>query len=332
MKPILKILIAIIILGCNSKPSTEIFSVEADSIYEKEADEFLASGLAKGQAAQTKAIRKAIAGDCDDLNAIRNGRSKTDFADERVSFIDSLNLRIYTPAGKTRKRPALLYLHGGGWCLGSVKSCSRFCSELCANANIVVVALDYRLAPENPFPAAIDDCVEAIDFLYSNAENLGIDTARISVGGDSSGGNLAIVGTLKSEKSVHSLLLFYPVTNICKPYEKSWQTYGSGFANDTEIMEAFADAYVPQAQRANSFVSPLNFNTELKRLPKTLLIAAERDVLFDQGKIFIQKLLDLDVPARHITIRSSVHLFITVPGQDAAFYKSVELAREFLKD
>lgn len=325
--------VAIIILGgCDPKSTTGNFTVEADSIYAKEADAFIASGATKGQAAQTEAIRKAIAEDSEALNAIRNGRSKKDYVDGRVAVNDSLpNIRIYTPSGEKKRRPVLLYLHGGGWCFGSIKSCSRFCTELCVNADIVIAALDYRLAPENPYPSAINDCVDAIKYLSAHADELGIDTTRISIGGDSSGGNLAIVSALKSENSIHSLLLFYPVTNVSKPYGESWQTYGEGYANDAEIMEAFTDAYIPQEQRAIGLVSPLNLNDdELKRLPNTLLVAAERDVLYDQGKSFIHKLHDLKVPAQHITINGSVHLFITVPGQDAAFYKSVELAKDFL--
>lgn len=332
-----KLLIAAVLIiatnNCTRQSATETFSAETDAIYTKEADAFIASGATKGQTAQTEAIRKAIAGDTEALNNIRNGRSKTDYADERVTINDSIpQLRIYTPsAGEKKKRSALLYLHGGGWCFGSIKSCSRFCTELCANADIIIAALNYRLAPENPYPAAINDCVEAIQYLVAHAEELGIDTAHISIGGDSSGGNLAIASALKSTHTIQSLLLFYPVTNVSQPYGQSWQTYGEGYANDAEIMEAFSDAYIPQDLRATGLVSPLMLNNEeLKRLPTTLLVAAGRDVLYDQGKQFIEKLRAVNVSAQHVTINGSVHLFITVPGQDAAFYKSVERAKEFL--
>lgn len=327
----------IVFSGCVSlfSPESETFTYETDAVYAKEADAFIASGATKGQAEQTCAIRKAIAGNTEALNAIRNGRSKKDYADDRVVVVDSLpNLRIYIPSTEAmKKRAVLLYLHGGGWCFGSIKSCSRFCTELSASADVVVAALDYRLAPENPYPAAVNDCVSAIQFLSTHADDFGIDSTRISVGGDSSGGNLAVASTLKSNKAIHSLLLFYPVTNVSEPYGKAWQTYGNGYANDAEIMEAFTDAYIPQQQRALGGVSPLMLtDAELIALPKTLLVAAERDVLYDQGVSFIERLHCLGVPAKHVTINGSVHLFITVPGQDAAFYKSVALAKEFFKN
>lgn len=97
-------------------------------------------------------------------------------------------------------------------------------------------------------------------------------------------------------------------------------------------MEAFADAYIPASERSNPLVSPLLLSdTEITRLPRTLLVAAERDVLYDQGKQFIQRLRQQHVPAKHITLAGTIHLFITVPGQETAFRCSVELAKDFLE-
>lgn len=324
------IAVAIILTACSQRT----FVVSSNEAYRSDADAMIASGRLKVQETQTKAVRTAIAGDNTDLQQVRNGRSLQDASDDRVTVQQlSPNMRLYSPKNASSKpRPLLLYLHGGGWCFGSIMSCSRFCTELCANSNIMVAALDYRLAPEYPFPCALDDCTEALQFLVREATRLGIDTKRISVGGDSSGGNLAIVSALQSNIAVHSLLLFYPVTNICPPYRASWQTYSEGYGCDAQIMEAFADAYVPATERSNPLVSPLLLSdTEIARLPRTLLVAAQRDVLYDQGKQFVERLHRQHVPAKHVTLTGTIHLFITVPGQDAAFWHSVELAKNFLR-
>lgn len=326
-----KILSIAILIGIVLNLSAQKAIVETDCRYRTEADAFIASGAVKVQAQQTLAIREAIRGNSDALNGVRNGRSKSDASDSRVTIRQlTPTLRLYIPAGGTdHERPLLIYLHGGGWCFGSIKSCSRFCTELCASADIMVAALDYSLAPESPYPTAIEDCLEAIRYLTALSKELGI--GRISIGGDSSGGNLAVVSALQSDVPIHSLLLFYPVTNMDRPYTRSWKRYGEGYALDANIMEAFTDAYIPNSERSNGMISPLRLpGSTLAKLPKTLLVAAERDVLYDQGKAFIRKLQKQNIEAQHITLKGSIHLFITVPGQDAAFYRSVALSRDFL--
>lgn len=216
---IIFIIIAILFTACSEQTFIE-FRNEA---FRNEADAMIASGRLKVQEIQTKAVRTAISGDNTDLEQVRNSRSKQDASDDRV-IVQQLtpNLRLYSPKIASNKpRPLLLYLHGGGWCFGSIMSCSRFCTELCANSDIMVAALDYHLAPEYPFPFALEGCTTTLKFLASEATHLGIDPKRISIGGDSSGGNLAIVSALQSEIAIHSLLLFYPVTNICPPYSAS---------------------------------------------------------------------------------------------------------------
>lgn len=324
-------LAAVLMLSGCRQPT---FVVDNKESYRTEADAFIATGRLKSQEMQARAVREAIDGECGALDEVRSGRSKQDAADDRITVRQLRpNLRLYMPRQTSeRPRQLLLYLHGGGWCFGSIMSCSRFCTELCASADIMVAALDYRLAPQHPYPSALDDCCEALSFLASEAASLGIDTTRISIGGDSSGGNLAIVSALRSEVGIRSLLLFYPVTNICPPYEPSWQTYADGYGCDANLMEAFSDAYVDRAERSNPHVSPIHLtDNEIGRLPSTLLVAAERDVLYDQGKLFAERLHRQRVPVRHVTLAGSIHLFITVQGQESAFWRSVALAKEFLR-
>ena len=307
---------------------------DSTEIYRLQADQLIASNKLSVQHTQTAAIRQAIDGKPQALQAIRLGRSQTDYADHRVRIRQlRSNLRLYTPANQSCKlRPILLYLHGGGWCLGSINSCSRYCTELCSSADILIAALDYRLAPEHPYPSALKDINQAIDYLITHAQDIGADTTFFSIGGDSSGGNLAIVSSLQTSHAIHSLILYYPVTNVLPPYESSWHKYACGYACDAEIMEAFIDAYIPYEQRNLPTVSPILLpDDEISRLPPTLIVAAERDVLYDQGVKFAERLSQNHVPVTHITIPGSIHLFITIPHQDAAFYQSVNLAKIFLK-
>ena len=315
--------------------ATLSLSPDSNDIYRVQADQFIASGKLSVQQAQTAAIRQAIDGKPQALQAIRQGRSQTDYADHRVRVSQiAPNLRLYTPTTQSSKpRPILLYLHGGGWCIGSINSCSRYCTELSAGADILIAALDYRLAPEHPYPSALQDISQALDHIVSHAQDIGADTTHISIGGDSSGGNLAIVSSLQTSHPIHSLILYYPVTNVSRPYEPSWQQYASGYACDAEIMEAFTDAYIPYDERTLPTVSPLLLpDADISRLPPTLIVAAERDVLYDQGVEFAKRLRQNQIPVTHITLPGSIHLFITVPHQDAAFRQSVQLTKTFLKD
>ena len=224
----------------------------------------------------------------------------------------------------------LLYLHGGGWTFGSINSCGRFCNAMAASGTMRVVALDYRLAPEHPYPAGLHDCIEAVNYLVDHAEELRIDPSRVTLGGDSSGGNLALATALSAacRGKVESLLLFYPVTKAFDDGSASWQQYGKGFGLDTEIMETFNRAYTLRADAHDTAISVgLCSDSTLQTLPRTLLIAAERDILRDQGKELVER---MGQKARRIEYEGAVHLFITVPGQEVAFQRAVVDAVGFI--
>ncbi len=297
-----------------------------------EADASLA-GMPPGlQHAQTEAVLKAIAGDGSALAAVRNSRNTPPVCLTNVeSRMIASNMRIYEPRGCDHRRlPALLYLHGGGWTFGSINSCGRFCNALAASGRIRVVALDYRLAPEHPFPDGLNDCIAAVNHIASSAGDLMIDASRITVGGDSSGGNLALATAMSQQcrGKVESLLLFYPVTKAMADVSASWKRYGSGYGLDAELMEAFNKAYTPRASAASAAVSPgLCSSQELQQLPRTLIVAAERDILRDQGAELAQR---MGPKARRIEYGGAVHLFITVAGQDAAFGRAVSDALAFI--
>lgn len=295
---------------------------------EKQANEFLSRLPANLQRCQASAVKKAIAGDNSDLISVRNSRNVASKCSVGVvSRMLTSTLRIYEPISHcSEKLPLLIYFHGGGWTFGSINSCSRYCDAMAASGKVKVIAVDYRLAPENPFPAGLEDCINSVLYAIENSDSLGIDCKQISLGGDSSGGNLAISAALSDKivGKIRSLILFYPVTKAFADGSKSWNKYGVGYGLDSELMTAFNDAYVCDANPMDSRISVgLCDENVMDKLPKTLLIAAGRDILRDQGVEFEIK---SSGSVTRIEFTDAVHLFITVPGQDEAFAKAVELS------
>ena len=248
-------------------------------------------------------------------------------------------LMVHSPAIRgERPLPLLVYLHGGGWVIGSNASCSRFCGELAATGKAVVVSVGYPLAPEHPFPEGMEFCSSALDYIMEHASSWGSAPELVSLGGDSSGGNLALSVTLsrirKGQELPRSLVLFYPVVSAWDDGTPSWNTYGSGFGLDSDLMDAFNDAYCISGHdsREEALISPsLAEDSELSLIPPSLFIAAERDILHDQGLDFCRRIIELGVSVDRRTLSGTVHLFITVPGQESAFRESVRAAEEFLK-
>lgn len=303
-----------------------------DSLIRAEADTFFAR-LPQGlQHRQTSAVRKALRGDLSELERVRHSRNALPTFSEKVKVsMLTPTLRLYEPhEAENAGLPLLIYLHGGGWTFGSLNSCARYCNAMAERGGIKVLAVDYRLAPEHPFPNGLDDCVKAVEYVLAHAQELGIDIHRISIGGDSSGGNLAMATALTDicRGKVCSLVLFYPVTKAFDDHSASWQKYGEGYGLDAELMEAFNDAYTIHVHPKDERISVgLCDDKTLSSLPTTLLIAAGRDILRDQGLELAQR---SDGRIHRVELSEAVHLFITVPGQDTAFRKAVELSHRFI--
>lgn len=321
-----------------------IMDLHAQS-YRKEADNFLRclpSGLSEKQRI---AIQEACQGNTTALEAVRSQRNRPTPLNSAVEITEiSPSLRLYRPTQRGKQPlPLLIYLHGGGWTIGSIHSCARFCSELAAQGQVMVLAVDYRLAPEYPYPMGLNDCIEAWRLARKEAEKWGSLPEWISIGGDSSGGNLTLATTLRlmqdHEDLPRSLILFYPVVSVWNDRSASWQAYQQGAGLDGSLMEAFNAAYCQGINHATQtdarqdlFISPsVTPDSLLCRLPHTLFIAAERDILYDQGQVFCNRLKKLNVDIERKVIPGSVHLFITVPGQERAFRRSVEWAGRFLQ-
>ncbi len=203
-----------------------------------------------------------------------------------------LPVRIYTPEDSGR-HPALVYFHGGGFVIGSLDTHDGTCRDLARGAECVVVSIDYRLAPENPFPAAPEDCYAATAWVAEHAEEIGADPARVAVGGDSAGGNLAAVVALMARDRqgpslVHQLLI-YPVTDHAFGTD-SYTENAEGYMLTLPMMEWFWNHYLADPDQGNDpLASPLRAGS-LLGLPPATVITAEFDPLRDEGEAYATRL------------------------------------------
>lgn len=198
-------------------------------------------------------------------------------------------IRVYTPPGEG-PFPILVWFHGGGWVLGSIEQSDPVARALCKGAGCVTVSVEYRLAPEHPFPAAPEDMRLAFDWSVDNADLLGIDPARIALAGDSAGGNLAIVTALAlraAEVKPAFLLLIYPSTEI-RSARPSRERYAEGFFLDRESLQWFFERYLPGVDTEDWRASPMRA-ASLAGLPPMQVICAECDPLVDDCLAFVER-------------------------------------------
>ena len=206
-----------------------------------------------------------------------------------------LKLRVYRGLGTDASAmlPCMLFLHGGGWVIGSLESHDRMCRQLANKAQIAVVAVDYRLAPEHPFPAALDDAVAALRWVAQQAAELRIDAARIGIGGDSAGGNLAatlaLMGRLGSAPRVIYQALLYPALDLTAGSD-SYRRVTSGVPLTAATMHYFIGHYTPNAaDRLDWRASPLRA-ASLAGAPPALLLTVAHDPLCDEGRDYARRL------------------------------------------
>lgn len=223
-------------------------------------------------------------------------------------------LRIYTPVAPAAEAlPALLFFHGGGFVIGNIDTHDGLCRMIANEAGVRVIAVDYRLAPEHKYPAAIEDGYAALTFVEANASNLGVDANRLAVGGDSAGGAItAILTQMAKEKGGPSIalqLLFFPVTQIGEE-TASLKNYAEGFVLERAGLEWFYKNYVPAgADRNDPRISPLRA-TSLEGLPPAYLTVAEYDPLHDEGLEYGGKLKAAGVACEIVDYPGLVHDFI----------------------
>ena len=225
-------------------------------------------------------------------------------------------VRFYRPEIDAGARPGLVYFHGGGHVMGDIDTHDAVARNLCTGAGCVVVSVDYRLAPEHKFPAAAEDALAAVRWCAAHGAEIGIDSGRIAVGGDSAGGNLAAVAALMArnagEPAIRLQVLVYPVTDYtCET--GSYHTYARGYgALEADSMRWFRDHYLrDETDRLDWRAAPLRAG-DLSGLAPALVLTAQCDVLHDEGEAYAQRLREAGVDVEYVDCEGMIHGFFTM--------------------
>ena len=237
----------------------------------------------------------------------------------------SIGLRFYTPRGLHGRSPALLFIHGGGWIYGDLDSHDALCRVLAEEAQVRVVSVDYRLAPEAPFPAAFDDVWAAWTWVVEHAAGLGIDPERIAVGGDSAGGNLAAIIAQEAVRTTTTppvfQLLIYPATDFVEE-APSRLTYAKGFFLTKQFMDLARENYlVGDEDTADRRLSPLRHDP--KGVAPAFVSTAGFDPLLDEGEAYVEAMRAAGVKVEHVREDGLIHGYANMVGLGTSAPKAV---------
>ena len=242
-------------------------------------------------------------------------------------------VRVFRPSGEGTAG-GLVFYHGGGWVIGDLDSHDSLCRQFCAGAGVVVVSVDYRLAPEHPCPAASEDAWAALGWVAANAVELGIDTGRLAVGGDSAGGNLAALMALRARDAGGPALglqvLIYPATDLVMAHPSITEN-GEGYFLTAESMQWFCGHYLgvdrEHGDPTDATVSPLRANS-LAGVAPARVVTAEFDPLRDEGNAYAARLADEGVEVELDENPGMIHGFFQMgalaPSANAAVGRAVD--------
>jgi acetyl esterase len=229
--------------------------------------------------------------------------------------------RRYVPSGAPDPAPCLLWFHGGGWVLGDLETADATARGIAVRADAVVVSVDYRRAPEHPFPAANEDALTALRWVHAEAATLGLDPARVAVGGDSAGGNLAAVlaqrWSADDGPPLCQQVLVYPVVDLTMS-QPSYVENAEGYFLTRATMQWFIESYAAPEPK-DPGCSPLHAD-DLSGLPPAFILTAEFDPLRDEGDLYAARLAEAGVDVEHVRYPGQVHPFVGLLGMvdDAA--------------
>jgi acetyl esterase len=234
--------------------------------------------------------------------------------------------------------PGLLYLHGGGWVMGDLDSHDGVCRRLAADTGFAVVAVDYRLAPEHPFPAAFNDAIDAWTAFAGQSASLGLDATRLGIAGDSAGAALAAAVSLAcrertADQRPRVQMLFYPVTDLAADSASYAEITRDVFLT-ADVMRWFIDHYAPDpAARGDWRASPLRA-ADLAGSPPALVVTVGHDPLRDEGAAYARALVDAGNQVTHLHLANQVHGLLTqarlMPASEAVFALAAVFARQGL--
>lgn len=233
-------------------------------------------------------------------------------------------VRVYWPEG-AGPHPVLVWIHGGGWVLGSVDGYDPVARDLCASAGCLVISVGYRLAPEHPFPAAVEDVGRVATWVTEEVQSLGGDPARIAVAGDSAGGNLAAVLANQRPGTFRLQVLIYPATDLTMGHPSVTEN-GDGYLLTKDAMTWFTGHYLAGADPLQPSVSPLYADEAvLAAAPPALIITGEFDPLRDEGEAYADRLRAAGVPVEHRRFPGMIHAFFAMRGMIPAAGEALEI-------
>ncbi len=243
-------------------------------------------------------------------------------------------VRSYRPRPAAQPLPVLVWFHGGGHTIGSLDGYDTVCRRLARQGDCVVVSVDYRLAPEHRFPAAVEDCFAALEWVGRNAERVGGDPQRLAVGGDSAGGNLAAVCSILARDAgfpaLCMQLLIYPVTadNLDSA---SHRDFAEGYLLTRKSIEWFVGNYCPDVEKRRDFrFAPLNAGN-LAALPDALVIVAGYDPLRDEGIAYARRLEEAGNRVELSNYEGMIHAFIALGGVIDAGVRAIDQSARALR-
>lgn len=237
---------------------------------------------------------------------------------EPIAIIEELSIqqeshqipiRIYRPNGKEiQQSSAIIYIHGGWFIAGGYETHDAVVRKLANRTGSVVIFIDYRLAPEHPFPAGLNDCIDGVKWVFDNAESLGIDPDKVGIIGDSAGGALSTAVSTQLGKQLKFQVLIYPAVDN-QLNSKTWETYENGpVLNKQGGIEAWA-GYLPEEEKDNPLAIPVLIK-DFKETPPTLIILAEHDPLLDDGKQLSENMENGGVELKTSLYKDMVHGFM----------------------
>ncbi|SEK20720.1 Acetyl esterase/lipase [Carnobacterium iners] len=269
-------------------------------------------------------------------------RSNYRILDRKIYSADKshdIPVRIFKPAEK-KSDEVLLFFHGGGWVIGDINTYTKPCINMADLTGRTVYSVDYRLAPEFPYPAGLEDCYRVADAMLDNLSLIGLTSAsQLTLIGDSAGGNLAAAVSLllrdNRKDYPQKQILLYPITywdhTENSPYE-SIRTKGTDYGLTAKKVSEYMDLYQPDREKRKSpYISPL-IATDLTRQPNTLILTSENDPLRDEGEAYAKALKNAGNTVRVSRVKESVHGFITYPKISKLVIEAYQQINNFLDE
>lgn len=325
LKRILSIL-TVSAISLNILADTYTISSSDRSQIEEEAEDWIDDMMPGLQDRLSDAVNHAVRGFYSEIYSIRNMKDTTGIWKYEVDVKEckigensqEIPVRIYnSKQGKNKEElPVFLFFHGGGWSMGSLDSSDKFCRALASKGNLTVVSVDYPLAPEHTYPAGVNICKEAINYLSNHSREIGCGNI-LNVGGEGAAANIILNAyeQLPDNVDIHSMVYYYPFYDVTRDLNQDMKRkYGRGFGFDSRLWNSFIEAYQGKTP------------TLQKTLPPTLVISAERDIIADEAESLKSSSSEVTI----VEFSGALHGFLSDRHQKTAFEKAVDLTDMFV--